>query len=320
MDPGRTKLIPPKNLDPSFGTDYSQCVLRLFRLLLWLVCLNCRADDWPQWLGPQRDGIWRETGILQKFPSAGPTIRWRTAIGAGYSGPAVSANRVYVTDRQLPAKGSNPPDPFDKRSIPGSERVLCLNEADGMVLWKYEYDCPYNVAYPAGPRATPLIDTGRLYTLGTEGHLLCFDAESGKKIWSRQFKDDFGIQTPVWGFAAHPLVDGNKLICLAGGEGSVVVAFDKKTGKELWRALSAREPGYCPPMIYTAEGKRQLIIWHPEAVAGLDPETGAEYWTIPFTAKNGLAFRRRASKAAGCSLPAFTMVRSCWSSIVKSPL
>ena len=89
------------------------------------------------------------------------------------------------------------------------------------------------------------------------------------------------FRSPVWGFAGHPLVDGKKVICLAGGEGSVVIAYDKDTGKELWRALSAKEPGYAPPMIYEFAGKRQLILWHPEAVSALEPETGKVIWTYP---------------------------------------
>src|SRR5439155_6249300 len=117
--------------------------------------------------------------------------------------------------------------------------------------------------------------------LGTEGNLFCLDATSGKELWSHDFKKDYGVKTPMWGFAGHPLIDGKKLICLVGGEGSVAVAFDKDSGKELWRALSAKEPGYCPPMIYEFAGKRQLIIWHPEAVNALDPETGKVFWTYP---------------------------------------
>jgi outer membrane protein assembly factor BamB len=264
-------------------------VNRLVAFFCLVFALCSRADDWPQWLGPQRDGIWRETGIAQAFPATGPKIRWRTSIGAGYSGPAVAGGKAYITDRMLPPRGTNSANPFDKRSIPGLERVLCLDESDGKIIWRHEYDCPYNVSYPAGPRATPLIAQGKVYTLGTEGHLFCFRAATGKELWSRQFKEDFGIETPLWGFSAHPLLDGNKLICLVGGKGSVAVAFDKETGKELWRALSAREPGYCPPMIYTAAGKRQLIIWHPESVNSLDPETGKLNWTVPFTAKMGLS-------------------------------
>jgi outer membrane protein assembly factor BamB len=108
-------------------------------------------------------------------------------------------------------------------------------------------------------------------------------------LWSRDFKQDFGVRTPMWGFAGHPLLDGQKLICLVGGQGSVAAAFDKDSVKELWKALSADEPGYCPPMIYQLGGKRQLVIWHPEAVNGLDPETGKVYWTQPFKARAGLS-------------------------------
>lgn len=246
------------------------------------------ADDWPQWLGPQRDGVWRETGLLEEFPAGGPVVRWRTSIGAGYAGPAVAKGRVYITDRQLSEGARNSGNPFDRGVIPGKERVLCLDEASGKALWQHEYDCPYSVSYPAGPRATPVVQGGRVYTLGAEGNLVCLDAVSGKVVWSRQFKKEYGIPAPVWGFAGHPLIEGNKLICLAGGEGSTAVAFDKDTGKELWRALTAKEPGYCPPMIYEAGGKRQLIVWHPESINSLDPETGQVYWTEPFNVRSGL--------------------------------
>src|ERR1044071_9139355 len=97
------------------------------------------ADDWPQWLGPRRDAVWRETGIVEKLPGDGLKVRWRTPIGAGYSGPAVAGGRVYVLDRQLASGASNPKDPFAKGTIPGTERVLCLDEKDGRILWKHEY-------------------------------------------------------------------------------------------------------------------------------------------------------------------------------------
>ncbi|HEY2952189.1 MAG TPA: PQQ-binding-like beta-propeller repeat protein [Verrucomicrobiae bacterium] len=255
-------------------------------LLLWSPDL--RADDWPQWLGPQRDGVWRETGLVETFPPDGPPVRWRVNIGGGYAGPAVAKGRVYVTDRQLAKGAGTSKSAFDRAQIPGTERVLCLNEADGKILWQHEYDCPYAMSYPAGPRTTALVSGGKAYTLGAEGHLFCFDAAEGTVLWSRDFKRDFNVPTPLWGFAGHPLLDGNKLICLVGGKGSVAVAFDKDTGKELWRALSAKEPGYCPPMIYEAGGKRQLILWHPESLNSLNPETGNLYWSEPFSARSGL--------------------------------
>ena len=262
--------------------------LRFILPALALAFVTLRADDWPQWLGPQRDAVWRESGIVEKFPEGGPAIRWRVAIGAGYSGPAVADGRVYLMDRHAADAAGKPGNPFQRGQIPGTERVLCLNEADGKLLWAHEYDCPYTVSYAAGPRTTPLVAGGKVYALGAEGNLLCLEAATGKEIWARDFKKDFGVKTPMWGFAGHPLLDGQKLICLAGGDGSVAVAFDKDTGKELWRALSATEPGYAPPMIYEAGGRRQLIIWHPQALNSLDPETGAVYWSEPGKANSGL--------------------------------
>ena len=268
-------------------------VLYTFRLALAISLLpffisNASADDWPQWLGPNRDSVWRETGIVQKFPTNGPPILWRTALGAGYSGPVVAKGRLYVTDRQLGEGANNPANPFSRGIINGAERVLCFNEADGKLIWKHEYDCPYTVSYPAGPRVAPLVSEGKVFSLGAEGNLVCLDALNGKVLWSHDFKKDFALQTPMWGFAGHPLLDGNRLICLAGGEGTTAVAYDKDTGKELWRALTAKEPGYSSPTLVEAGGKRQVILWHPESANGLNPETGAVYWSQPFVSRSGM--------------------------------
>jgi outer membrane protein assembly factor BamB len=242
-----------------------------------------RGDDWPQWMGPQRDGVWRETGILTKFPAGGPPVRWRfKELGGGYAGPAVAGGRVYVTDRVLPPDASNPKNPFSRAAVPGSERVLCLDEKTGRLLWKHEYDCPYQVSYPAGPRTTPVVAGGKVYTLGTMGDLLCLGAADGKVLWSRNLPRDFRAPVPLWGFSSSPLLDGNRLICLVGGPDHAVVAFDKDSGKELWHALSAPEIGYSPPVVIQAGGKRQLIVWHPKAVNSLNPDTGEVYWSQPF--------------------------------------
>jgi outer membrane protein assembly factor BamB len=260
----------------------------------WAIVMSClalssvRADDWPQWLGPERDGVWREPGIVSRFPHGGPKVRWRTSVGLGYAGPAVAQGRVYVMDLLLPEGTEMPKDPFARKRLAGQERVLCLDEKAGKVLWKHTYPCEYTVSYPAGPRTTPVVHGGKVYTLGAMGDLLCLEAATGKLLWSKNFTRDYEARVPLWGFAAHPLVDEDKLICLVGSPEHLVVAFHKDTGKELWHALGAAETGYCPPMIYEFGGQRQLIIWSPESVNGLDPETGKPYWSQPFTVKSAL--------------------------------
>jgi outer membrane protein assembly factor BamB len=245
------------------------------------------ADDWPQWLGPQRDGVWRESGILDRFGAGGPKVRWRMPVGGGYAGPAVAGGRVFVTDRVLAPGAKDPDNPFQRADSAGKERVVCLDEATGKVLWIHQYDCKYEISYACGPRCTPTVHDGQVYTLGAMGDLRCLDAESGRLIWSRNFVRDYGATPPLWGYAAHPLSDGDRLICLVGGPGSVVVAFDRHSGAEKWKALSQdkAEIGYCPPMIYELGGKRQLIIWEPTNVHGLNPQNGEENWSYPFLVK-----------------------------------
>ena len=274
--------------------------LLLFVSIALTVTLPVRADDWPQWMGPGRDGIWRETGIVKSFPAGGPKERWRVKIGGGYAGPAVVEGRVFVTDKQLFQGETNPDNPFTRDRRQATERVVCLNDADGTVIWKHEYECPYTVSYPAGPRTTPVVQDGRVYTLGSEGHLFCLTADQGKVIWSKNLQKDYGHeQTPVWGYSANPLLDGNRLICLVGGQGTAVVAFNKDTGEELWRALDSsgeHGPGYSSPVILEAGGQRQLIVWHPSALCSLVPETGKVLWQQPFHLEIGTLCRDASSE------------------------
>ncbi|MCI0641781.1 MAG: PQQ-like beta-propeller repeat protein [Gemmataceae bacterium] len=272
--------------------------LLLSCLTLAIGVSTASADDWPQWLGPKRDGVWRETGIVEKFPAGGLKARWRTPIGAGYSGPSVAHGKVIITDRVLHKGVANPENSFGRDTVKGVERVLCLNEKDGSIVWKYEYECPYQIAYPAGPRASPIVTKDRVYTLGAMGDLLCLDLAKGTKIWHKKLPEEFEANVPVWGFAGHPLLDDDRLICLVGGNGSVVVAFHKDDGRELWKKLSAKEPGYAPPMIYEIGGKRQLILWHPESINALDPQSGELYWTQPY---NGIG--KKGMIKAGLSIP-----------------
>jgi outer membrane protein assembly factor BamB len=253
--------------------------LILVAILLGWVAERAAADDWPQWMGPQRDGVWRETGVLDKLPAGGPSVLWRTNVQRGYCGPAVVGDRLYLVDRQQGQAPERKPGERTLPVIPGNERVLCLDAKTGARIWEHAYECAYRISYPAGPRAMPLVAGGRVFTLGAMGDLLCLDARDGRVIWERHLLKEFTDEPPVWGFAAHPLLDGDRLICLVGGTNSAVVAFHKDTGKELWRALNAREIGYAPPVIYPIGDRRQLIVWHPDGVAGLLPETGRVLWT-----------------------------------------
>jgi outer membrane protein assembly factor BamB len=270
-------------------TLLSEFVCLMRTLLLLLVSAALHADDWPQWLGPQRDGVWRETGIVDAFPAGGPKVLWRTKIGGGYTGPAIANGKVYLMDRQVAQKSAAPGNAFSRGIIPGTERVLCLDAATGEQTWEHRYDCTYTMSYSTGPRCTPVVSEGKVWTLGAEGNLLCLDAANGKVLWSHDFKAEFDAKTPMWGFSGHPLLDGNRLICLCGGPRSVAVAFDKDTGKELWRSLDAREPGYAPPTMIEAGGTKQLILWHPQSVNSLDPATGKVFWSHPWEIRAGLS-------------------------------
>lgn len=264
--------------------------MRLTVIALLFLATVSLADDWPGWLGPQRDGYWRETGILDKFPAGGPTVLWRHECGIGYAGPAVSQGKVFLADRILGDGVKNPENPFAKSSVSGRDRLLCLEETTGKELWKFEYPVEYRVAYAAGPRCTPIVDADLVFWLGTMGDLYAIDVKSGKSVWEKHFLKEFSAGTPQWGFAAHPLVDGDKVICLVGGsEGRGVVAFDKKTGKQLWNALGINgDPGYNSPVIFEINGKRVLIVWHTHAVVGLDPETGKKLWEYPWEIQSAL--------------------------------
>jgi outer membrane protein assembly factor BamB len=250
---------------------------------------SLRADDWPQWLGPKRDSVWRETGILEKFPEGGPKVLWRAPVAGGYAGPAVADGLVYVADFLTDVDTRKASAPQARPEVNGEERLFCLDAKTGEQRWKYSNSCKYSISYPAGPRCTPTVQQGKVYWLGAEGNLFCLDALKGTVLWSKDFKQDFKAKTPLWGFCGHPLVDGQKLFCVVGGEEGVVYAFDKDTGKELWHALSAREPGYAPPTMIEAAGVRQLVIWHAESLNSLNPETGEVYWSVPLEPSFGMA-------------------------------
>ncbi len=241
--------------------------------------LSVVADDWPQWRGPNRDGIWRETGIVDRLPAGGPTVEWKVPVNPGYCGPAVAGGRVYLMDR---VAGTLPERTKGDRSlprIPGHERTFCLEASTGRLVWEATNDCPYTISYPAGPRATPIVAGPRVFTLGAMGDLRCHDTADGRLVWERRFGAEFGAEPPAWGWAGHPLLERDHLICTVGGPGSAVVAFDATTGRERWRALTAPEIGYAPPTVHEIDGRRQLLIWHGDGIAALEPESGKVLWT-----------------------------------------
>ena len=236
-----------------------------------LVIPAARADDWPQWHGPNRDNAWNETGILESFPPGGLKILWRAEVGWGFSSPVVANGRVYLTDAELIQ-----PNP--------RERIHCFDAATGKPIWTFAYEPGYPpwVLTPEGhrgPTPTPIVHDNKLYVLGGMGLLSCFDAATGDILWQKDLNKDFQMRVPDFGTDASPLIDGDLIILLIGGKpGAGVVALDRNTGREVWRALDERRPYSSPIIITTPGGKRQLIIWTQEAVTSLDPATGQTWW------------------------------------------
>jgi outer membrane protein assembly factor BamB len=261
-------------------------------LALLVLSLPILADDWPQWMGPNRDGVWAEKGILDKFPEKGLTKVWSAPIQAGYSGPAVARGRVYVLDRKLAAKQKLPDNPFDDRTnVVGSERVLCLDSTTGKEVWKHEYPCDYRVSFGLGPRCTPTVDGERVYCLGTMGDLKCLKSDNGDVVWSLNCCTDLRAKCQHWGFCGHPLVYKNLLIALVGGQDGLIMAFEKESGKRVWSALKYEEhgAGYSPPTLIHHDGQPILLQFHASGLSALEPLTGRQLWTIPMKPAYGMS-------------------------------
>ena len=211
-------------------------------VIIIAILLNIQvfAEDWPQWRGANRDGVWREKGIVQNLDNL--QVRWRTGVANGYCSPTVAAGRVYITDRLTKPTQL--------------ERVHCFDAASGKAIWSHSYECRYSkVGYPDGPRASVTINDGRAFSLGTLGHLFCFDAAEGDVLWKKDLKSEYDIKMPIWGIAAAPLVENDLLILHIGGKGACLIALDKTDGAEKWRALDDRA-SYSAPIIIEQVGER----------------------------------------------------------------
>jgi outer membrane protein assembly factor BamB len=245
-------------------------MLRYFlpALLLIFPSLAARPADWPQWRGAGRDSVWAEKGLPDRLPAT-LKPRWKRPLGGGYGGIAVSGGRVYVMDRQK-----------KPREV---ERVLCLDAAGGKPVWTHSYPVAYGkMEYGNGPRCTPTVHEGRVYTLGALGRLYCLEARSGKVLWKRDTVKEFKGRVPTWGHACSPLVDGRRLIVQVGGQPKAcLVALDRTSGKELWRSLGDRR-GYSSPVLVDGGKWRLLAYFTAEHIVGLDPARGKVLWRVPF--------------------------------------
>ncbi len=262
--PGRPEIVSSGKVEHMRTSLF----LLILSLSLSIGSPHASADDWPQWRGPDRDGVWHETGIVEEFSGEQLSLKWSVPIGPGYNGPTVADGRVYVMDRQT--------QPSE------IERVLCLDWETGQTIWSATYECIYQVDYDLGPRASITIDEGLAYSLGTMGHFHCFDAATGKIHFSKDLNEEYEIDMPIWGIAASPLIHKESVILMIGGsDGACLVSLDKESGEEKWRALNEKA-SYSSPILIDQADQQVLVAWTGESLSGLDPSTGEVHWSHSF--------------------------------------
>jgi outer membrane protein assembly factor BamB len=225
--------------------------------------VSATFGDWPQWRGPERNGISAESGWDPAALTGGPRILWRTNVGLGYSGVAVKADRLYTMG-----------------NVRGRDSVICLDARTGTEIWSHSYPAR-SMQYP-GPRATPTIDGDLVYTLSSDGQLLSLSADRGAVRWRRDIVTDFGAQPPNWGFAGSVVVEGNLLLVNAGPSG---LALDKRNGEPAWTSGTGTG-GYATPVLYTQNGKRYAAIFGKRAIYGVEAQTGRQAWSYPWVTGN----------------------------------
>jgi outer membrane protein assembly factor BamB len=227
------------------------------------------SPEWPQWRGPNRDAVARESGLLTQWPEAGPPLAWKAAgLGGGFSSLAITGGRIFTMgDRQ------------------GSQQVVAMSLADGKIAWTAKVGPIWEDEY-GGPRGTPTVDDGRVYALGSEGDLVCLDAATGKEVWRRSLVRDFGGRMmSMWKWSESPLVDGDRLIVTPGVPEAILVALDKKTGKEIWRAAAPplgsqgkAGAGYSSAVISQGGGVKQYVQLTGRGLVSVRAQDGKFLW------------------------------------------
>jgi outer membrane protein assembly factor BamB len=233
------------------------------------------THDWPQWRGPERDGISRESGLLKEWPAAGPTLRWQVNdIGDGYSTPAVVGTRIYLTSN----RGME------------NEFVQALSTRDGNPVWTTRLG---NVGNPnqdppfPKARSTPTVVGDFVYALGSDGDLACLETGSGKVRWQKSLRKELGGQPHEWAYAESPLVDGDVVVVTPGGAEATIVALDKKTGAVIWKsAVPGGDPaGYASAIVVQGGGRKQYVQFLSKGIVGVDAKTGESLWRYKEIAK-----------------------------------
>jgi len=234
-------------------------------LFMWLISYSIifSADN-SQWRGPNRDGIYPETNLLKKWPKQGPKMLWAfQGIGEGHGSVAISKNRIYVT------------------GMKDSIGTLYNFSMDGKLLWKKFYGSEWFKNYP-GTRSTPTIVDNYLYLESGQGTVFCFDATSGRKIWSVDLLKKFNAENIRWGMAESLLIDKNRIFCTPGGATANVVALNRFTGKIIWTSPGHGDPAaYCSPILVNHNGNRLIVTMTAESIIGVDADTGEFYWHVP---------------------------------------
>ena len=228
--------------------------------------LSGAAGDWPQWRGPNRDGVSTETGLLKDWPATGPPLVWKAiGLGSGYATVSIAGNRIFTLG--------------DKSD---SSYLIALSLANGKSLWSAKVGRTGAPGGYEGPRSTPTIDGDLIFALGTFGELVCFDAASGKEQWRKDFKKDFGGSAPGWGFSESPLIDGDQVVSTPGGSQGAVVALNKKTGALIWQCKEFKDSAdYASLIAAEIGGVRQYIQLTEASVAGVAAADGKLLWRAP---------------------------------------